>query len=450
MTSHWTTLVGLLERSVPRYTSYPTVAHFQAEVGGKLYDSWLATLPTSARLAVYVHVPYCERLCWFCAARTQGVTSAAKVQDYVDLLCAEIARTAAMLPAGARVERLYWGGGSPTLLTVGQIEQLAGAIARNLTLAEGCEFCVEVDPSATPEEKLAVLVAIGMTRASLAVQDFSVIVQQAIGRQQSLEATRATVEWLRAHGLHRWTADMLYGLPKQTLRDMADTLQNVVAMAPDRISLGSYAHVPWMAKRQRMIPEEALPDLRLRLQLNRLARDLLEGVGYRAIGIDHFVARDDTLARAAAEGRLRRSLEGYTDDAAVALIGFGASAVSRFPQGYVQNPVRTGGYCERVAAGAPAGAAGFALSLEDRVRGRAIEMLMCDFAIDLGVLRDEFGDFVRILETGCREAATRYAGHVVLDEAGLRIVEEAPLIARLVARRFDSYTGPNAQLPLAI
>jgi oxygen-independent coproporphyrinogen-3 oxidase len=205
-----------------------------------------------------------------------------------------------------------------------------------------------------------------------------------------------------------------------------------------------------MAKRQHMICEESLPDVQLRIRLNRVARDMLARAGYRAIGIDHFVATDDTLARAGAEGRLRRDLEGYTDDAADALIGFGASAVSRFPQGYVQNAVRTGGYCEKVAAGGPAGAAGFALNLEDRVRGRAIEMLMCDFAIDFAALRGAFGDFVHILEPGCREAAARYPAFVVLDAAGLRIVEEAPLMARLVARLFDGYPGPDAQLPQAI
>ena len=450
MASHWTVLAALLERSVPRYTSYPTVAQFQADVGRDHHDSWLAALPDTASVAVYIHVPYCERLCWFCACRTQSVTSPATVQGYVDLLCAEIARTAALLPAGARVVRIYWGGGSPTILTVRQIEQLAGTIARKLTLVEGCETCVEIDPSATPADKLEALVATGTTRASLGVQDFSAIVQRSIGRQQSLQAIRATVERLGELGLHRWTADMLYGLPNQTTLDLADTVQQLIAMAPERISLGGYAHVPWMAKRQRMIREESLPDVRLRIQLNRLARDLLQRAGYRPIGIDHFVARDDALARAAAEGRLRRSLEGYTDDATVALIGFGASAVSRFPQGYVQNAVRTGEYCEKVAAGEPAGVAGYALSLEDRVRGRAIEMLMCDFAIDLAALRDEFGDFVRILEPECREAVAQYSCHVELDESGLRIVEEAPLLARLVARVFDSQTRPNPPLPFAI
>jgi oxygen-independent coproporphyrinogen-3 oxidase len=205
-----------------------------------------------------------------------------------------------------------------------------------------------------------------------------------------------------------------------------------------------------MAKRQHMIREESLPDVQLRIRLYRVARDLLERAGYRGIGIDHFVATDDDLARAGAEGRLRRSLEGYTDDAADALIGFGASAVSRFPQGYVQNAVRTGAYCERVAAGGPAGAAGFVLNLEDRVRGRAIEMLMCDFAVDLPALRGMFGDFVRVLEPGCREAAARYPAFVALDETGLRIVDEAPLMARLIARLFDGNAGPDAQLPLAI
>jgi oxygen-independent coproporphyrinogen-3 oxidase len=450
MTSHSAALTTLLERSVPRYTSYPTVAQFRKNVGGEQYDAWLAALPETARLAVYVHVPFCERLCWFCACRTQGVTSATVVQDYVDLLRAEIARTAALLPAGARVVRIHWGGGSPALLTAGQIEKLAGTIAGRLTLAEGCEICVEIDPSATGEDRLAALVATGMTRASLGVQDFSDVVQRSIGRQQSLLATRSTVERLRDLGLTKWTADMLYGLPDQDVASLADTIRHVVAMGPDRISLGGYAHVPWMAKRQHMIREESLPDVQLRIRLNRVARDMLARAEYRAIGIDHFVATDDTLARAGAEGRLRRDLEGYTDDAADALIGFGASAVSRFPQGYVQNAVRTGGYCEKVAAGGPAGAAGFALNLEDRVRGRAIEMLMCDFAIDFAALRGAFGDFVHILEPGCREAAARYPAFVVLDAAGLRIVEEAPLMARLVARLFDGYPGPDAQLPLAI
>ncbi len=450
MTFDSAALTSLLERSVPRYTSYPTAARFQKDMGGEHYDAWLAALPEAARLAVYVHVPFCERLCWFCACRTQGATSAAAVQKYVDLLCAEIARTAALLPSGARVVRVCWGGGSPTLLTAGQIEQLAGTIAGRLRLAEGCEIRVEIDPSATGEDRLAALAATGTNRASLGVQDFSLVVQQSIGRRQSLRATRATVDRLRDLGVTRWTADMLYGLPNQDVPSLAASIGHVIAMAPDRISLGGYAHVPWMAKRQHMIREESLPDVALRMRLNRVARDLLAQAGYRAIGIDHFVAPGDDLDRAGAEGRLRRDLEGYTDDVADALIGFGASAISRFPQGYVQNAVRTGAYCEKVAAGGPAGAAGFALNLEDRVRGRAIEMLMCDFAVDLAALRDAFGDFVRVLEPGCREAAAQYPDFVALDETGLRIVEEAPLMARLVARLFDGYPGPDAQLPLAI
>jgi oxygen-independent coproporphyrinogen-3 oxidase len=450
MTSHSAALTTLLERSVPRYTSYPTIARFRKDVGAEHYDAWLAALPETARLAVYVHVPFCERLCWFCACRTQGVTSVAVVQDYVDLLCSEIARTAALLPAGARVVRVHWGGGSPTVLTAGQIDQLAGTIAGRLTLAESCEICVEIDPSATPEDRLSALVAAGTNRASLGVQDFGVAVQEAIGRRQSLRATRSTVDRLRDLGLTRWTADMLYGLPNQDLPSLADTIRQVIALAPDRISLCGYAHVPWMAKRQHMIREESLPDVQLRIRLNRLGRDLLEQAGYRSIGIDHFVATDDDLARAGAEGRLRRSFEGYTDDGADALIGFGASAVSRFPQGYVQNDVRTGAYCEKIAVGGPAGAAGFALNLEDRVRGRAIEMLMCDFALDLPALRGTFGDFVRVLEPGCREAAARYPDFVALNETGLWIVDEAPLMAPLVARHLDGYAGSDAQLPLAI
>jgi oxygen-independent coproporphyrinogen III oxidase len=439
-----------LEQPVPRYASYPSPASFHTGVGGIQYDAWLKALTPGARLAVYVHIPFCERLCWYCSCRTQTIRSPALLSSYVDSLVAEIERSAALLPAGARVDRVTWGGGSPTSLTPRQIFRLAGALAGALPLAAAADLAVEVDPAFTDEARLDALAAAGMRRAVISVQDFAPKVQAAIGRSQSRQQTEATVARLRARGVSRIAVEQLYGLPLQTAGSVAAVAEAIARTAPETIRLVGYAHVPWLAKRQRMIAEESLPDLRARLGQFEAAADIYRAAGFDGVGTDTFARPETPLARAARAGRLRRGFDGYLAEPEDALLGFGAGAISRLPQGYVQNHPQTRAYEAAVAGGSAAAGQGVAMTLEDKVRARAIEMLMCGFSIDLARIRAEFGDFVALLEEGCAAAVARYGAHVSRRGDILSIERDGPVLARLVARLFDARITPAAHYGMAV
>lgn len=442
--------LGLFDRSVPRYTSYPTAPQFGRAVGPRRARSWLQAVPAGARVSLYIHVPFCRRLCWFCACRTQGTGNLDVVRRYLDTLLAELAMVAAALPKGVALSRLHWGGGTPTLLSPDMIKTLAGAVDEVLPPAPGREFSVEIDPNEADEARLDALVRAGMTRASVGVQDFDGRVQAAIGRDQSFERTRDVAEALRAVGVDSLNADILYGLPHQTRPGIADCVQRLLSLGPDRVALYGYAHVPWMARRQTLIPADALPGPEERLHLFETARRLLLWDGYEEIGIDHFARPEDGLAKAAAEGRLRRNFQGYTDDAADILIGLGASAISRFPQGYAQNAAGTGDYTGAIRSGGLATARGHVFAGEDRMRARMIEALMCDFRIDAAEMTRRFGVSPAKLQALFAEAVTRFGEVLELSEAGLRIRRDGRPLTRIIARSFDAYGAPEARHSTAV
>ena len=256
-------------------------------------------------------MPFCRRLCWFCACRTQGTRNLDRVRLYLQTLKAEIALLKAHLAPGVRLSRLHWGGGTPTLLDAEMIADLAGAIFDAAPMAAGGEFSVDIDPNEIDAPRLDALAAAGMSRASIGIQDFDEGIQAAIGRAQSYAVTRNAAEAIRARGIASLNADILYGLPHQTRARIADSVQQLLSLGPERVALYGYAHVPWMSKRQAPIPSEALPSAEARLELFRTARDLFLWDGYEEIGIDHFARPDDSLGRARREGRLRRNFQGY-------------------------------------------------------------------------------------------------------------------------------------------
>ena len=252
--------LGLFDSRVPRYTSYPTAPHFSPAVGEAQFRDWLAAVPAGGQISLYLHVPFCRRLCWFCACRTQGTKTLDPVITYVDTVLAELELLRRHLPRGVRLSRLHWGGGTPTLLPPDQMRRVADAIFDVVPMAEGAEFSVEIDPSEIDTARMAALAASGMNRASIGVQDFDPKIQDAIGRQQSFELTGQAVELIRSHDIASLNADILYGLPHQDRTRISETVQKLLALSPDRVALYGYAHVPWMARRQVMIPAEALPE----------------------------------------------------------------------------------------------------------------------------------------------------------------------------------------------
>lgn len=306
-----------------------------------------------------------------------------------------------------------------------------------MNVASEVDFSVEVDARRSDPWAIETFVSQGMNRATLSVQDFDQDVQLAIGRLQSEETTRKVVENLRAAGVGNVGIDVLYGLPRQTRDNVRKTVEAVVAMAPDRVSLQGYAHMPWMAKRQRMIDERDLPIGEARQTQYETAFDLLSAAGYRPVGIEHFAREGDPLLDLAQSGQLRRRHLAYTDDRLEAVIGIGASAVSSFRHGRVQNEQCTKTYRAQADEGRSAAYRGTMLSLEDKVRGRAIEMLVCSFGVDLVALKAEFGDFSNIVRPGLEAAKEKFGARIRWDSDGFRIVERGPALARRVARCLD-------------
>ena len=431
--------LGLFDARVPRYTSYPPATHFRPGLGEADVAAWMQAIPKGSTVSVYVHVPFCRRLCWFCACRTQGTSTAEPVAAYVETLKTELKTAKRYLPEGVRIEHLHFGGGTPTLMEPEMIADLSAAVFDFAPLAPGAQFSVEIDPTEVDGARLDAFAAAGLNRASIGVQDFDPMIQEVIGRPQSYEITLEAVEMLRARGITSLNVDLLYGLPHQTEARIADSVHKVLSLHPDRIALFGYAHVPWMSKRQQLIPTEALPTPESRLKLFNTARDLFVGAGFAEIGIDHFALPEDGLERAHRAGTMHRNFQGYTEDESEVLIGFGASSIGRFPQGYAQNEPSTSKYQERVRAGELPIARGHTFGGDDHLRGRIIEQLLCDFRADFNQIAAEQGlDLAEILPLaeGLDEALP---GATTLEAGVLTIRPEAHPIARIVARYFDAY-----------
>ena len=445
------TALGLLDARVPRYTSYPTAPVFTPATGAAFQADCFAALDPNVPVSVYVHIPFCERLCWFCACRTQGTKTHAPVARYVDTLLDELALVRESASGNLKLSRLHFGGGTPTILTPDLIHRLTDAIRETFGWTDGSEFSVEIDPTLVDEDKIAALAAGGMTRASIGIQDFAPRVQAAIGRPQSPEQTRWTVDALRAAGIASLNADLVYGLPHQTEDTLKDTLDQVSALAPDRIALYGYAHVPHMSKRQALIDADTLPNDLARYGLAQAAARHFTSAGFEAVGIDHFARPWDGLAEAQANGTLHRNFQGYTDDQSPVLIGLGASSISRYPQGYVQNAPATGAYTAAIEAGTLPGVRGHAFAGEDVLRARAIEELMCTFEINMDTLADEFGMGATALDPIHELARTTFAPYVVPGPGGrgIRLEPEGRPLARMVARLYDAYATDEAQFSKA-
>ncbi|MBV7408505.1 oxygen-independent coproporphyrinogen III oxidase [Maritimibacter sp. DP1N21-5] len=431
--------LGLFDARVPRYTSYPTAPHFAGGVTTETVTDWIKTIPEGSNISLYLHVPFCRRLCWFCACRTQGTTTAEPVEAYVGTLMQELKLLADILPEGVQLGHLHWGGGTPTLLQPDMMRRLGAAIFTTAPLAPGAQFSVEIDPNEIDDDRMDALAEIGLNRASIGVQDFDPMIQEVIGRPQSYEVTKAAVDGLRARGIASLNVDLLYGLPHQTLTRMRRSVDQVLSLDPDRIALFGYAHVPWMARRQNLIPIEALPSPEERLALFDTARDMFVAAGHTEIGIDHFAKPADGLARAHREGTLRRNFQGYTEDGSGILIGIGASSISRYPQGYAQNAPATSKYQAAVRGGQLAISRGHAFRGDDRLRGRIIEALLCDFRADLTAIARKHGvepAGVIAMVDGLDQAMP---DTVTLTDGVLAIQDHARPLARMIARYFDAY-----------
>ena len=433
---------NMLEKAVPRYTSYPTAPNFSPAVDADVYRSWLAGLPAEATLSLYLHVPFCRELCHYCGCHTKATLRDEPIEAYAQRLVEEIALVASH--AGrCKITHIHWGGGTPSILDADLLKFIADELAGHFDLSAIREHAIELDPRYITRPLLRALRDIGVNRASLGVQDFSAHVQQAAGRIQPFDTVKKAVDMLNEFGINRLNIDLMYGLPKQTVADVRRTATLAHELKPQRIAVFGYAHVPWFRPQQRLIDQSDLPSSPERLAQAEAAHDTLVQFGYQPIGLDHYAQPDDQLAPAASSGRLQRNFQGYTDDDADALVGLGASAISRLPQGFAQNAPAVGNYSRAIAEGELATVKGVALSDDDRLRGRIIERLMCDMAVDLDAIADEAGfdiaaDFADELDS---LHSFRETGCVLIDGHRIRITEKGRPYMRLVASAFDAYLG---------
>lgn len=444
------TRFGLFDARVPRYTSYPTSPQFSDAVQSLEFKKWVRAIPERKQVSLYVHIPFCRRLCWFCACRTQGTQSDKPVRAYLDVLKSELKHLKTILPKGLTLSRLHWGGGTPTLLSPDMMEELAGAIFDVAPLGKHAEFSVEIDPNEIDAPRLAVLARAGMNRASVGVQDFDPKIQETIGRIQSYEITRDAIHAIRAHNIKSLNADILYGLPYQNTVRITQSVEKLLSLKPDRVALYGYAHVPWMAKRQKLIPADALPTAEQRLGLFDTARTLFQKAGYLDIGIDHYALKTDGLAIAQKSGQLRRNFQGYTDDPADVLIGIGASSISRFPQGFTQNAPATPKYMAAIRDGYFSVAKGFVFNGDDLLRSRLIEALMCDFRIDRADIHRRFHISSSDLNALFQGAVDAFPNMVVCDKYGIKINKSARPLTRIIAQHFDAYSAGTARYSSAV
>ena len=437
------TLAADLTKPVPRYTSYPTAPHFHAGIDQQQYEGWLAELAPDARISLYLHLPFCDRLCWFCGCHTKQINRYAPVTQYLAALKAEIVRIGAIV--GDRpVTAIHWGGGSPSLLAADDIAMVTALLRSVFNVTTTAEFSVELDPSDMEDAKFDAWAAAGLTRASIGVQDFDPKVQVAINRLQTFEQTKVVVEAMRSRGVGSVNIDMLYGLPYQTIDGAADTARQVISLRPDRVALFGYAHVPWIKKHQTMIEDASLPDTEARFAQANAAAEILRAAGYVSIGFDHFALPHDSMAISAADGTLQRNFQGYTVDQHEALIGLGASAIGRLPQGYVQNVVATGDYQRRALAGEGIVARGIALTDDDRLRGYAIERLMCDFQVDFNALRQRFGAAAEpVICEAVALAMEDQNGFITMRPGVMEVTTLGRPFVRTFAARFDAYLAQD-------
>jgi oxygen-independent coproporphyrinogen-3 oxidase len=372
------------------------------------------------------------------------------VATYVEALKAEVAAVRAHLPRSVRMARLHLGGGTPTILSPELMQELLGALYQAFDTAPGFEFSVEIDPTEAAPALLKTLADWNMTRASIGVQDFAPRVQEAIGRPQSFEDTRRVVDMLRVFGVGSINLDLLYGLPFQTRESMMATLEQVLSLTPDRLALFGYAHVPNMSKRQVMIDVSELPDTRMRYDLSQRAALRLEDAGFDALGIDHFARPEDSLARAKAARRMRRNFQGYTDDPCATLIGLGASAISQYREGYVQNAVATAAYHSHVEARGISGHKGYALTPEDKVIGDMVQQLMCYGAIDLDAVTERFPEQAQLVAAEAAALLTRFPDALDREASAVCMRPEARPLARIIAATMDVEDAMQQRYSLAV
>lgn len=437
-------LIRRYDRAGPRYTSYPTAVEFHAGFGEQEYRAYAAAGNAAGRrLSLYFHLPFCDTVCFYCACNKIVTKDHARAAPYVAALTREIALQAALFDRSRVVEQLHWGGGTPTFLSHDEMRALMDATRAHFCLRDDDrgEYGVEVDPRRLAPGTIALLRALGFNRLSLGVQDFDPKVQQAVNRIQGEAETRAVLEEARRAGFRSINLDLIYGLPHQSVASFGRTLERVIDMAPDRLSVFNYAHLPEMFKPQRRIDAADLPSPQEKLDILQHTIERLTGAGYVYIGMDHFARPDDELAVAQREGTLYRNFQGYSTHADCDLVGMGITAIGMLGDAYSQNVKALEDYYARIDAGRLPVLRGIALDEDDRVRRAVIMQLICHFVLDIPAVERRFG--IRFDEYFAPElhdlAAMHADGLLELGPATICVRPAGRLLIRNVCMVFDRY-----------
>ncbi len=430
---------------VPRYTSYPTAVQFTGDFPHRTWRKWLAELDADASLSVYVHIPFCRQMCWYCGCHTTVPNSYERAERYVERLLREIEMTAPLLngPKG-RVKHFHFGGGTPTYLKNEHLAAIVEAVREHFGFAEGAEIAVEMDPRVFDREKGKALADMGFNRGSFGVQDFNMRVQKLINRIQPYDMVARCVDELREAGVEAVNFDLIYGLPGQTVESVIETGRLAAGLAPDRIAVFGYAHVPWFKRHQKMIRDEDLPDIDGRYDQALAIGEALCAGGYRVIGLDHYAREGDPMIGALDDGTLRRNFQGYTVDPADVLLGFGTSAISSLPQGYAQSSRDMARWAAAIDAGELAIDRGVEYVGEDLMRAAIIEKLMCFLRVRPREIAAAFGYGEETLRDAWEKLAPLEADGLCRIEDGEVIVpEDRRLFVRTVCAAFDQYYRPT-------
>ena len=430
----------------PRYTSYPTALQFDESFRADELPGRMAEESSQRDLSLYFHIPFCEKLCWYCACNRIIEQDREEGTDYLDEMFREVDRRRPLLE-GRQVAQIHLGGGTPTFLKPDDLRRLGGRLDDQFDIAQEAEISIEIDPRACSEETVAALADAGFNRASLGVQDHNPTVQEAIHRVQPFEQTARVVGWLRQAGFGSINFDLIYGLPHQTLASFDQTIADVLTLSPDRLAVYSYAHVPWVNPAQKLLEGEALPEADQKLRLFRRCIEELTDAGLSYIGLDHFAKPDDELARARREGTLRRNFQGYSTRGGTDVHAFGLSAISQTETMYFQNAKELDDYRQRLEAGDLPIFRGCTLSRDDRIRRDTIERVMCRGELDFGALSEELDiDFTDYFADELdRLAPLQEDGLLEVGDDHLRIAPLGRLFLRNIATAFDAYLDRSKQ-----
>ena len=424
----------------PRYTSYPTADRFTDAFTKDDYANALrARSGAATKLSLYVHVPFCSTICFYCACNKVVTKNRAHAARYVDYVLREIAMVASQVSGTRAVTQLHWGGGTPTFLSREEMAKLMGALRAAFDFEADAEVSIEVDPRTVDEDGIAHLASLGFNRLSLGIQDFDPAVQKAVNRIQGEAATRALMDAARRHRFVSINADLIYGLPKQTVEGFAATLDKVIAAGPDRIAIYSYAHLPHLFKPQRRIVDDELPAPAVKLDILGLAIARLGAAGYVHIGMDHFAKPGDELAVAQRERKLHRNFQGYSTRPDTDLLAFGVSAIGKVGDAYAQNAKTLADYYAKLDTGELPVMRGVTLDADDVIRREVIQRIMCDFDVDLAAVGRKYAiDAARYFAPELESLAPLTAdGLVETSQSGLRVTPSGRLLVRNVAMTFD-------------